>query len=249
MCPTRSGVPIRKTTSAGKDTTETCAQRRRDSHPGTAAGNAPRRDPEESLTCTGADTARSAPPMQSETKRGMTSTIPSRMTAVQLVGHGGLDKLRYRGDVPTPAAGAGEVLLKVAAAGVNNTDINTRIGWYSKPASGATGDAGGAGEIDGSAAGWSGVPLAFPRIQGADCWMARCASASTKSPLRGGNNMIYGTCLSGSRPGKLARVRLPPSRRCSWSHPADRNSPSTLMQVSRNFREPVRPSTRRPDLR
>ena len=75
----------------------------------------------------------------------MTSTIPSRMTAVQLVGHGGLDKLRYRGDVPTPAAGAGEVLLKVAAAGVNNTDINTRIGWYSKPAGGATGDAGGAG--------------------------------------------------------------------------------------------------------
>ncbi|MYF85103.1 MAG: alcohol dehydrogenase, partial [Rhodospirillaceae bacterium] len=62
----------------------------------------------------------------------MTPTIPSRMAAVQLVGHGGLDKLHYRTDVPTPAPGPGKVLIEVAAAGVNNTDINTRIGSYSK---------------------------------------------------------------------------------------------------------------------
>ena len=55
----------------------------------------------------------------------MTPTIPSRMAAVQLVGHGGLDKLHYRTDVPVPAAGPGEVLIEVAAAGVNNTDINS----------------------------------------------------------------------------------------------------------------------------
>ena len=101
----------------------------------------------------------------------MTPAIPSRMAAVQLVGHGGLDKLHYRTDVPTPAAGPGEVLIEVAAAGVNNTDINTRIGWYSKAVGDATGTggAGGFDEVDAADAGWSGVALAFPRIQGADC--------------------------------------------------------------------------------
>ena len=63
------------------------------------------------------------------------------------------------------------VLIEVAAAGVNNTDINTRIGWYSKAVGDAT-DAGGAGgfdEVDAADAGWSGAALEFPRIQGADC--------------------------------------------------------------------------------
>ena len=93
------------------------------------------------------------------------------MAAVQLVGHGGLDKLHYRTDVPVPAPGPGEVLIEVAAAGVNNTDINTRIGWYSKSVGDAT-DAGGAGgfdAVDAADAGWSGAALEFPRIQGADC--------------------------------------------------------------------------------
>ncbi len=101
----------------------------------------------------------------------MTLQIPSRMTAVQLVGHGGLETLRYSDDVATPQPGEGEVLIKVAAAGVNNTDINTRIGWYSKKIEDAT-DTGGADgfeDIDDTDATWSGVPMAFPRIQGADC--------------------------------------------------------------------------------
>ena len=54
------------------------------------------------------------------------------MAAVLLTGHGGLDKLEYRTDVAVPRPGPGEVLIRVRAAGVNNTDINTRIGWYSK---------------------------------------------------------------------------------------------------------------------
>ena len=85
--------------------------------------------------------------------------VPNSMTAVLLTGHGGIDKLDYRNDVPTPSPGVDEVLIRVVAAGVNNTDINTRIGWYSKAvtADTETGDAS-----------WSGVPLSFPRIQGAD---------------------------------------------------------------------------------
>ena len=108
---------------------------------------------------------------RTDEKPEMTPTIPSQMAAVHLVGHGGVDKLRYRSDVPTPKPRTGEVLVKVAAAGVNNTDINTRIGWYSKKIGDATGTGGADGfdEIDDADASWAGVPLHFPRIQGADC--------------------------------------------------------------------------------
>ena len=92
------------------------------------------------------------------------------MAAVLLTGHGGLDRLEYRTDVRVPRPGAGEVLVQVAAAGINNTDINTRIGWYSKSVSAATGEGGAAGftAVEDSDASWSGGALEFPRIQGAD---------------------------------------------------------------------------------
>ena len=69
----------------------------------------------------------------------MAQTIPDSMQAVLLTGHGGFDKLEYRDDVPVPVPAEGQVLIRVAAAGINNTDINTRIGWYSKNVDGATG--------------------------------------------------------------------------------------------------------------
>jgi NADPH:quinone reductase-like Zn-dependent oxidoreductase len=75
------------------------------------------------------------------------------MRAVLLTGHGGLEKLEYREDVPDPTPGRGEVLIRVGAAGLNNTDIWTREGAYGDP---------------GRARGWRGRPLTFPRIQGAD---------------------------------------------------------------------------------
>ena len=56
------------------------------------------------------------------------------MTAVLLNGYGGFDCLDVRDDVPVPQPGAREVLVRVSAAGVNNTDINLRVGWYSKAA-------------------------------------------------------------------------------------------------------------------
>jgi NADPH:quinone reductase-like Zn-dependent oxidoreductase len=65
---------------------------------------------------------------------------------------------------------AGEVLIRVGASAVNNTDINTRVGWYSKTAQGQTQSA--AAVFDSQAdhdPSWGGVPMAFPRIQGADC--------------------------------------------------------------------------------
>lgn len=95
---------------------------------------------------------------------------PETMHAVLLTGYGGLDKLEYRDDVPVPEPAAGEVLINVTAAGMNNTDINTRIGWYSPSVNSGTtaeGGADGVGVEEGSSGGWAG-DLGFPRIQGAD---------------------------------------------------------------------------------
>src|SRR5918993_1561036 len=79
------------------------------------------------------------------------------MKAVLLTGHGGLEKLEYREDVPTPEPAQGEVLIAVDAAGINNTDIWTREGAYGTEDDPAT------------TSGWRrGNPMRFPRIQGAD---------------------------------------------------------------------------------
>ena len=59
------------------------------------------------------------------------------MKAVVTTGNGGYDKLAYR-DVPIPILDPGEVLLQVLAAGVNNTEINTRLGWYSSSVTNST---------------------------------------------------------------------------------------------------------------
>jgi NADPH:quinone reductase-like Zn-dependent oxidoreductase len=98
-------------------------------------------------------------------------SVPQTMSGVLLTGHGGLEKLQYREDLKVPQPAAGEVLIRVAAAAVNNTDINTRIGWYSKQVTGQTnaGAADGFANISDDDASWSGEALSFPRIQGCDC--------------------------------------------------------------------------------
>ena len=54
------------------------------------------------------------------------------MLAVQLSEHGGPEVLQLV-DLPTPRPGAGEVLIKVAAAGVNYSDVQRRRGTYPLP--------------------------------------------------------------------------------------------------------------------
>ncbi|MEP7112300.1 MAG: alcohol dehydrogenase family protein [Ilumatobacteraceae bacterium] len=90
------------------------------------------------------------------------------MRAVLLRGHGGFDRLELRDDVPVPQPQAGQVLVKVAAAGVNNTDINTRIGWYAPDVVAAGSSSESAAPIARDDIGWSGDVPVFPRIQGAD---------------------------------------------------------------------------------
>jgi len=101
------------------------------------------------------------------------------MQAVVTTGVGGYDRLEYR-EVPRPIPALGEILLQVLAAGVNNTEINTRIGWYSAAVSTGTGAAAIAAEQDSAspaASGWSGA-TPFPLIQGTDCCGRVVADAS-----------------------------------------------------------------------
>jgi NADPH:quinone reductase-like Zn-dependent oxidoreductase len=89
----------------------------------------------------------------------MTSNrLPSTMAAILLTGHGGLDKLEYRTDVPVPSPAPGEVLVEVTACGMNNTDVWVRQGAY------------GTEEDAAAVSTWrrQGNTLTFPRIQGAD---------------------------------------------------------------------------------
>lgn len=84
--------------------------------------------------------------------------VPDTMKAVQLVGHGGLDQLKYREDVPVPTPTEGEVLIEVTACGMNNTDVWVREGAYGT-------------ETDASSVStWrrGRSTLTFPRIQGTD---------------------------------------------------------------------------------
>lgn len=71
------------------------------------------------------------------------------MKGVQLTGHGGAEVLQYRDDISVPIPKHNEVLIRVSAAGVNNTDINTRTAWYSKS------------DSSGEDASWSGNALVF----------------------------------------------------------------------------------------
>lgn len=103
--------------------------------------------------------------MQDEAEPNGGPSVRDLMMAIVTTGTGGYERLQYR-QVPIPVPGPGEVLLSVLAAGVNNTDINTRVGWYA----GSVRDGTNAATIDPERqdGGWNGS-TPFPLIQGADC--------------------------------------------------------------------------------
>ncbi|MFT6466250.1 zinc-binding dehydrogenase [Halopseudomonas sp.] len=85
-------------------------------------------------------------------------SIPDTMAAMLLTGHGGIDKLVYQQDVPTPQLHSGQVLVRVTATAKNNTDRKAREGLY------PTKD-----KTETTSFQMGGTPtLTFPRIQGAD---------------------------------------------------------------------------------
>lgn len=168
----------------------------------------------------------------------MSDSIPIKMHAVLLNGLGGLEQLEYRTDVPVPQPSEGEVLVQVRASAVNNTDINTRIGWYSKSISSDTGSGGAVGfdSVNGDDASWSGASLKFPRIQGADCCGYIVAVGQGVAASRIGERVIVSNLLRtyvGYRPyecwtfgsecdGGFAQFAVAPSREtlkveCNWT--------------------------------
>ncbi|MFN3170507.1 MAG: alcohol dehydrogenase family protein [Hyphomicrobiales bacterium] len=105
------------------------------------------------------------------------------MQGVILTGHGGPEMLEWRDDLPIPEPGPHEVLIKTSAAGVNNTDINTRVGWYSK------------GDGDAEDAAWGGNALEFPRVQGIDVCGQIVELGADINASRIGERVLVEPCL------------------------------------------------------
>ncbi|QGX98816.1 alcohol dehydrogenase [Roseovarius faecimaris] len=132
--------------------------------------------------------------------------LPQTMRAMVLTGHGGLDKYEWHEDWPTPTPGPDDVVIRVGACGMNNTDVNTRSGWYSKAVDEAT--TGGAyGEINDDDPTWGGAPLTFPRIQGADAvGRVVAVGANADQALIGKRVMVDGWLRDWSDPGNMDKT-------------------------------------------
>ena len=85
-----------------------------------------------------------------------------------------------------PAVGPDQVLIRVCACGLNNTDVNTRVGWYSKAVTEATsGD--GFETLNDDDPSWGGAAIRFPRITGSGVGPIR--STGTKPAISALNVM------------------------------------------------------------
>lgn len=116
-------------------------------------------------------------------------TLPGTMRAMVTMGHGDLDKIVLHKDWPRPDPGPGEVLVRVGACGLNNTDVNTRTGWYSKAVTEAT-TGGTYATLNDDDPAWGGAPIRFPRIQGADACGRIVAVGPGVDPRRVGERII-----------------------------------------------------------
>lgn len=126
----------------------------------------------------------------------MNERLPKTMMAVVTTGNGGYDRLDYR-EVPLRALKAGEVLLRVLAAGMNNTEINTRLGWYSSTVASGTSALGEVQEVaeDEKADGGWNKATPFPIIQGTDCCGEVVASFDEGNPSLIGRRVLVRACM------------------------------------------------------
>jgi len=118
------------------------------------------------------------------------------MTAIVTAGRGGFEQLVPM-QVPVPVPGPGEVLLQVLASSVNNTDINTRLGWYDAAVTGSTESLAAAPADDQAGranVGWQG-PSPFPFIQGTDCCGQVVALAPGLDPGLMGQRVLVRPCM------------------------------------------------------
>ncbi len=115
--------------------------------------------------------------------------LPETMKAMVTLGHGGMDQMVLHADWPRPDPAPGEVLIKIGACGLNNTDVNTRSGWYSKAVTERT--TGDGFDVEGQDdPSWGGASITFPRIQGADICGEIVAVGDGVDPARIGARVI-----------------------------------------------------------
>jgi NADPH:quinone reductase-like Zn-dependent oxidoreductase len=131
------------------------------------------------------------------------------MKAIVTTGNGGYEKLEYR-DVPIPKLSSNEILLQVLAAGVNNTEINTRLGWYSSKVTMST-EALTTGEKEKHEAkiqgdgGWN-EATPFPFIQGTDCCGRVVAVAPGDDESLMGSRVLVRSCMRSSGWNSLENI-------------------------------------------
>lgn len=120
------------------------------------------------------------------------------MRAVVTMGNGDYDMLEYK-LVPKPTPLAGEVLVQVLAAGVNNTEINTRNGWYSKSVTAGSDDlqqvnSGKSEEAHKDDGGYD-KPTPFPFIQGTDACGVVAQVGEGVDPTLVGKRVLVRSCM------------------------------------------------------
>jgi len=104
--------------------------------------------------------------------------VPRTMRAVLLTGHGGTDRLQLDTAWPVPDIAPDEVLVRVGACGINNTDIWVREGAY--------------GSVDDpdEVASFGDSSLQFPLIQGADIAGVIIATGTSVEATRNGERVM-----------------------------------------------------------
>jgi NADPH:quinone reductase-like Zn-dependent oxidoreductase len=120
------------------------------------------------------------------------SEVPDVMTGMQLVGQGGYDQLVRRDDLPVPPVRPGDVLVKVLAAAVNNTDVNHRIAWYAQGEAASDGETPSGHLAEGV---WKGGDMNLPRVQGADVCGRIVATGEGVDAVRIGERVILDPVL------------------------------------------------------
>lgn len=129
----------------------------------------------------------------------LSSALPTQMRASVLTGHGGLEVIEYRTDTSVPKPQANEVLVRVGACGVNNTDVNTRTAWYNREVAAELseefGVQGNQRASSSTASSWNTGSITFPRISGAATVGYIAAVGTDIDDSRIGERVIVDPCV------------------------------------------------------
>lgn len=126
--------------------------------------------------------------------------LPPTMRAMQLTGFGDVDRLQLV-HAPRPEPSLDEVLIKVGACGLNNTDLNLRKGWY------------GAEDDPEAQSGWQQRADQFPIIQGADIVGVVVGVGAGVADTRIGERVIVNPTLYNAHPENPMQIDFVGSER------------------------------------